>query len=241
MAGVGILVGSAARVEVFRSSVPAGSPRQAACPRCACELVHPGRLWHSWAVLCRGTCRSCGSRIGPPLAAVELATAFPFAALTLCVDALVPLLVYCFVAAVGVTLTFVDLAVHRLPDRLTITLATGVVAAFGITSLADGERMALLEGLVSGLGVALVYVLMWLVTSGGISLGDAKLALGLGVVVGWSGWRSAVFAVVLGLVLTGLAAVVLLSAGRASRNDPIPHGPFMILAALTTVSAIHTW
>ncbi|WP_238005854.1 A24 family peptidase [Dactylosporangium sp. AC04546] len=162
-----------------------------------------------------------------------------FAALTMSVDALLPLLAYCFVAAVGITLAAVDVAVHRLPNRLTVLLAIGTTTLFAIHAAAADDSRQLLESVASGAGMALSYVLMSSLTGGGIGLGDAKLALGLGIAAGWLGWRSTLVAGMLGLLLTGLAAVALLLLGRAGRGDSIPHGPFMVLATLGTVVLMH--
>nr|WP_230416923.1 A24 family peptidase [Micromonospora tarapacensis] len=138
-------------------------------------------------------------------------------------------------ALVGIILAVVDLAVHRLPDRLTALLAAGSLAALGAQSLITGEAHRLVEALAAGAGAAFFYLLMSLLTRGGIGLGDAKLAFGLGITVGWAGWPAVAVATFLGLVLTGLAAVVLLVLRRAGRKDAIPHGPFMVLAAIATI------
>ncbi|SCL36258.1 prepilin peptidase [Micromonospora aurantiaca (nom. illeg.)] len=155
------------------------------------------------------------------------------------VDEPLVLLGYGWIVLVGGTLVVVDIAVHRLPDRLTGLLAAGALAAFGAQAITSGEPRRLVEALAAGAGAATFYALMSLLTRGGLGLGDAKLALGLGIGVGWMGWPAVALATFLALVLTGLTAVALLVSGRAGRKDAIPHGPFMVLAAMVVVVAPH--
>jgi leader peptidase (prepilin peptidase) / N-methyltransferase len=234
-AGLAVAAGPALRVEAFRRSVSAGRPPRATCPRCDRAVVQRGQSWRYVGKFRWGECSSCGLRLGPPSAAVEVAAATLFAGLALAADEALTLVAYCFVAAVGLTLAIVDVAVHRLPDELTALLAAGVVAVLMAQALVASAGRQLLEAMAAGLGAALFYLLMSLLTAGGIGLGDAKLAFGLGVAVGWNGWSAVFVATTLSLLLTGVAAVALLVLNRAGRKDSIPHGPFMVVAAVATL------
>ncbi|MBX7268936.1 prepilin peptidase [Micromonospora sp. Llam7] len=198
-------------------------------------MAGDGATWRALAGLWSGRCHGCGLAVGPPRASVEVAAALSLGILAAVANDALPLLAYCWMALVGIILAVVDLAVHRLPDRLTALLAAGSLAALGAQSLITGEAHRLVEALAAGAGAAFFYLLMSLLTRGGIGLGDAKLAFGLGITVGWAGWPAVAVATFLGLVLTGLAAVVLLVLRRAGRKDAIPHGPFMVLAAIATI------
>lgn len=170
--------------------------------------------------------------VGP----IESVTAVTFGALTLSTDQVLPLLAACWVAVVGVVLAVVDIKTHRLPNRLTALLSVGTLAFLGIEALARSASGQLLEAAASATGASIFYLLLRLLSRGGVGLGDAKLAFGLGLAVGWSGWRAVVSAVALGLLLTGLAAIVLILLRHANRSDALPHGPFMLLAALTALT-----
>ncbi|MFY1633705.1 prepilin peptidase [Solwaraspora sp. WMMB335] len=166
---------------------------------------------------------------------VELAAASALGVLTVVVDEPLPLLAFCWMAVFGIALAVVDVAVHRLPDRLTALLASGVAASLTVESLILGDARRLGEALAAGVGAGLFYLLFSLLTGGGIGLGDAKLALGLGAGAGWFGWPSVVLMTFLALALTGVVAAALIALRRAGRKDAIPHGPFMVLAATVTV------
>ncbi|MFK3984474.1 prepilin peptidase [Micromonospora sp. NPDC050397] len=234
-AGLGIAAGPLLRVQAFRYSVASGPAREIECPSCNGRIAGVGVSWRTLAGLWSGRCRWCKLVAGPPRASVEVAAALSLGIIATVVDEALPLLAYCWVALVGLILAIVDLAVHRLPDRLTALLAAGVLAALGAQCLSTGEAHRLLEALAACAGAAMFYFLMSALTGGGIGLGDAKLAFGLGITVGWAGWPAVAVATFLGLVLTGLGALVLLLLRRAGRKDAIPHGPFMVLAALATI------
>ena len=71
----------------------------------------------------------------------------------------------------------------------------------------------------------------------GIGMGDIKLAVSIGLVVGYlGGWELVVF-----FYATAISAVVvafgLILAGRAKLATRIPYGPYLALGAMTAVLA----
>src|SRR6266542_3730522 len=63
-----------------------------------------------------------------------------------------------------------------------------------------------------------------LVTLCGIGLVGVVLAFGLGVVLGWTGWSTALLGTLVGLALAAGCGAVLLALRRVGRKDPLPHG-----------------
>lgn len=237
-AALAVAAGPVMRMAAFRYSVPSGPARATACPRCERPIAGTGSLWRGFTGWWSGRCRHCGVRVGPPHASVEVAAGLSVSALAAVIDDPLPLLAFCWLALVGITLAVVDIAVHRLPNRLTALLAGGALAVFGVQTIIIGDARRLVGALAAGAGAAAFYVLMSLLTRGGIGLGDAKLAFGLGLGLGWLGWPAVAVSTFLALVLTGLAAGVLLALRRAGRKDAIPHGPFMVLAAIAVAIAL---
>jgi leader peptidase (prepilin peptidase)/N-methyltransferase len=93
----------------------------------------------------------------------------------------------------------------------------------------------LLVALACGLALGAFYFVIVFVSPRGMGLGDAKLAMLVGLVSGWFGVRAAVLAVVAGVLYAGAAAIVLVLTRRASRADRLAYGPFMLLGALTAI------
>ncbi|MFF4317453.1 prepilin peptidase [Streptomyces sp. NPDC001568] len=141
--------------------------------------------------------------------------------------------VFVALAPVLVLLALVDLAVHRLPDVLTLPLAAATAGLLGGAALLPGAagswRLALLGG--GALGAA--YLVLFLINPAGMGLGDVKLALPLGVALGWYGWGVWMVGAFLGFLYGALYGLGLLLRGRATRKQGFAFGPFMTAGALT--------
>ncbi|RNI22197.1 prepilin peptidase [Flexivirga caeni] len=146
-------------------------------------------------------------------------------------------LVSCLSLPVLAALAAIDLDVHRLPDALTYPLALLAVFIAAAASLSTGDWPALLRAVLAGPALGAAYLLLLVVSPGGagIGLGDVKLAVGLGVQLGWSSWTAVLTATMAGFVLGGVWAAVLLIGRRATRNTQIAFGPFMISGTVLTL------
>lgn len=145
---------------------------------------------------------------------------------------------YCFLAAVGVPLAFIDARQHRLPDVATLPaypaclLLLGVAAPF-VTG-GTGRFGHALIGMAAGAGF---FALLLLVSPAGIGLGDVKLAGPLGAYLGWLGATALVTGLMAAWLLAALTAITLLLTRRATRKTEIAFGPFLIASTLAVVLA----
>ncbi|MDP9841346.1 prepilin peptidase [Streptosporangium lutulentum] len=182
---------------------------------------------------------------GPPPLVVEAATALALGALALraAPEASFPpevtwvaeLLALWWLAVIAVTLAFVDLAVHRLPDRLTLAAYLGTGGLLTVAALAGGRLDDLLGAGLGGAALAAFYLVLFLVNPAGMGLGDVKLAASLGTALGWFGWETVAVGAFLGFLAGGLYGAALMVTSRADRKSEIPFGPFMIIGAFTAI------
>ncbi|MFD9126882.1 prepilin peptidase [Kitasatospora sp. NPDC059571] len=221
---VGALLGLAAapflRAAAVRHAVAYGEPLRRCCP--AGRVVRrPG-----------GRCPGCGdSAAGPRPGSVEAVAVLAGAALGAAAGgASAPLL--CWAGAFGVVLGFVDAAVLRLPDALTLPLALGTAV---LLPLADHRPAVLLRCLLAAAALGLLYGGLALLVP--IGLGDAKLAPSLGAVLALYGWRAVGSGVFCAFLLGGVWGAVLLLTRRAGRGDALPFGPPLLLGALLALLA----
>ncbi|MCL3777064.1 MULTISPECIES: prepilin peptidase [unclassified Actinomyces] len=131
-----------------------------------------------------------------------------------------------------------DAVCHRLPNRLLGPAALWAAVCVVVDVLArlaagTGPAQALLPlagalGAAAGLGGATL--LLALVPSG-IGMGDVKLCAITGLWLGRLGWAVPVAGVVAGLLLAGLAAIVLMVLRRAQRDTMIAMGPYLVAGA----------
>jgi leader peptidase (prepilin peptidase)/N-methyltransferase len=124
------------------------------------------------------------------------------------------------VAAVTPHLVRMDVAEHRLPNRLVIPTLLAGLAGLGLRWLATGSPplVPLLAALAYG-GLLFVFALF-----GGMGMGDVKLAAALGLAAPTLG--VAVLSPLLAFLFGGVAAVVALI--RHGRGGHIAFGPFLL-------------
>ncbi len=125
-----------------------------------------------------------------------------------------------------------DLDQRLLPDVLTLPVipVALVVAVVGFNPLVGAGWVGAVIAAV--LIPAILYLPSIPFGAGAFGLGDVKLLIGAGLLLGLS--RS-VSGVVAGLLLAGLVLVILLAARRIGRRSYVPFGPFLIIGALWAV------
>jgi leader peptidase (prepilin peptidase)/N-methyltransferase len=223
VAGPGLALGSflnvvAARIPVGRSLVRPAS----ACMSCGAPIA-----WHdnlplvSWAVL-RGRCRACGARISPVYPAVELTTAVLVVACVLAFGPTARAVVAAFFCAVLVVVSAIDLAHRIIPNR--IVLPAAAICLVAQTALEPSPEWAL-----AALGASAFLLVAALAYPAGMGMGDVKLALLLGAVLGWT----VPVALMAGMLLALVPSAVLLARhGAKARKMGIPFGPFLALGSV---------
>ncbi|MFD4210899.1 prepilin peptidase, partial [Micromonospora tulbaghiae] len=113
---IGALAGAAARPAVFARSVPAPAAARSDCPSCGSAVLD-----RALPVLpVSGRCPACSETIGPRPLVPETAAALAFAAIAAGGASGWFAAAQYWVAACGVALALIDLAVQRLPDVLTL-------------------------------------------------------------------------------------------------------------------------
>jgi leader peptidase (prepilin peptidase)/N-methyltransferase len=235
LAAPGLAVGSFLNVVVARLPLrrPLSKPRSA-CMSCGTELRWYDNLpLVSYAIL-RGRCRACGAGIPLRYPIVEAVTAVRVVACGLRFGLTADALVAAFFCAVLVVISAIDLERRIIPNRIVLPATAIVLVAQ--TLLHPG-----VEWLLAALAAALFLFLPLLVYPAGMGMGDVKLALLLGAMLG----RDVAIALMLGLIAgTAPAIVLFIRHGSAARKKAIPFGPFLAVGGVTALfvgEAILDW
>lgn len=226
---LGASLGSFLNVVALRSvsGRPWGGSERSACPDCGAMLECRDLIpLFSWCFL-RGRCRRCGAKISVRYFAVEIigALASGLLAWRWGLSAALP---FAMVAAFGLFLN----ALTDIEDGYVFDVFPLAMGVTGALLRIQGGAGALLDGaLGAAAGFALIGCII-LLSRGGMGWGDATLAAGVGVILGW---RMLLLTLYTGFMIGGVITVLLMLAGKVRRKDAVPLVPFLAIGGLVTL------
>jgi leader peptidase (prepilin peptidase) / N-methyltransferase len=213
----------AARVPARRSLLRPPS----SCGSCGTEILWRDNVPVLSYALLRGRCRHCAEPISPLYPLVEAVTALLVVA---CVAVYGPTADAALAAgfcAVLVALSVIDVRHRIVPDRIVLPAAA---IALVVHSAIDPSPEWVVWALVTAGGLFLAV----LAYPRGLGLGDVKLALLLGAVLG----ATVTVALMIGLFAALVPAAVLVSRhGASARKMGVPLAPFLSLGAVLALFA----
>lgn len=254
----GLIIGSFLNVLTIRHGIRSLGGRSA-CMTCGTSLRWADLIpVVSWVALL-GRCRFCGARISARYPLTEAATAAAFALIG---GAPYPAplflrLLFCGAAALLIAIAVYDLYHTIIPDEWAYLFGMLALLGAALPLLLGGTSESLALRLAAGPIVALPLFLFWLFSGGRwMGLGDAKLALGIGWLLGPAYGLAALF---LAFIIGGAVSApllffstpagqraalfirTLLSAPRlgwqGSSSTLSPHGPMAIAAYGVTMKS----
>lgn len=245
---LGLIIGSFLNVVIFRLNTNRTFGGRSGCMSCQNTLK-----WYElipvFSYLClRGRCRNCKVKISIQYPIVELLSGAIFALLFYKFQSLffedfqsfmVVFPYYALLFSLLLVVAVYDLRHKIIPDSL--ALIFGVLAFVGLFffsrdgSSAISAHFPMLWDFLSGFIAAFPFAFLWLVSSGRwMGLGDAKLALGIGWLLGISAALSGlVLAFWIGAIV-GIAMVIISKYRRMKYfgiKSEIPFAPFLVLGA----------
>jgi leader peptidase (prepilin peptidase) / N-methyltransferase len=197
----------------------------------------------------RGRCRYCQAAIPRRIFWVELATALIFALLSYHYGLSAELGVLAFYACLFIIIFVIDLEQGLILNKvvypgMVVALLLALLPQSWLTQttwltqvIKPGIASAALGG---GIGFALFLVIA-IVSRGGMGWGDVKLAALIGLA---TGFPLVFLAIIMGAILGGIVAVALVIVKKRKFKETIPFGPFLALAAMVTLlwgSNILSW
>lgn len=194
------------------------------CPKCKKPIVWYDNIPVLSFVRLGGRCRWCHSPISWQYPIVELTSAI----LTLATFWLTNRIFINYqLSIINLLFTYCLLAIF-ISDLIYMTIPDEVVIFGVIVSL-----IFLISNLVSAAGAALFFYLLYLITKGkGMGFGDVKLALLMGLILGWP---KIILALYLAFISGALVGVTLILTKRKKFGQVIPFGPFLALNTWITL------
>jgi prepilin signal peptidase PulO-like enzyme (type II secretory pathway) len=237
----GLVIGSFLNVVIYRWNTSRTLGGRSACVSCRNTLC-----WYELIPLfsflaLKGRCRMCKSKISSIYPMVELCTGLIFLGLFYKFQNLLDLslgvflftfIYYALVFSLLVVISFYDLKHKIIPDKLSLLFG---ILAFGGLFFFDQFgffiHMPNYMDFLSGLIVALPFALLWLISQGRwMGLGDAKLAIGLGFLLGLS---RALSGIVLSFWSGAIIGIFLVFFSQEYKiKSEIPFAPFLVLGTI---------
>lgn len=226
----GLVVGSFLNVVIYR--VPRHesivTPRSR-CPSCDAPIKERDNIpVLSWLVL-RGKCRKCHAPITSRYLLVEVAggALFAGAAARLGYNWDLPAMLVLFASLLA--LSCIDIEHLILPK---VIVYPTFVALLALLALAAGETdhwHVLFVAAICSICWFVVFFAMNLASPRLLGFGDVRLALVLGLSLGWFGWRYAVLGFFFANLVGAVIGLALIGLKKMTRDQPIPYGVFLAI------------
>ncbi len=226
----GTAVGSFLNVVIVRYLKKEKPTGRSYCPQCRKQLIWWELIPLLSFIFLQGRCRHCSKPISVQyplielwlgLAALIIFTPLPTSA-TSWLEATLLLAIISWLTILAI----IDLYTMLLPDQFVLGLSATVLLLLGLR-FRHLDLISIVSG--SAVGTSLLFALWVLTKQRGIGLGDVKLMLPLGALLGLKGVLLLLW---LAFIIGGLVAFWLLARGRAKLKTPIPFGPFLVGTAI---------
>ncbi len=227
---LGLIVGSFLNVVILRHNTGRSLGGHSGCMSCASGLAWYELLPIVSFIFLRGKCRSCGSSLSWQYPMVEGALAVVFLSVYLQGFGIIHLILALLISTILVFIAAYDARHTIIPDSY--------VYLFVVLSFLWHLPQVTMYTFISAVVLAMPFALLWLISKGKwIGLGDAKLMLGIGALLGLGpGFVALTIASVTGAILSISYIVVsrLCTAHLGTRQKKsrmkleVPYGPFLI-------------
>lgn len=183
----------------------------------------------------RGRCRHCHAPIPRRVFWIEIGTGALFAFLYWHYGLTAELAVTAFYCSIFIVILIIDLEHKLILNRIVYPAAAAalLISIF----LPQPEILHLpwpqsINGIIAGAIGFVLLLVPALISRGGMGWGDVKMAGLIGLA---TGFPLVFVAIIGGIVVGGLVAVILLLLRLKTRKDAIPFGPFLALATMATL------
>jgi leader peptidase (prepilin peptidase)/N-methyltransferase len=207
------------------------------CPGCAAVLANRDNVpILSW-VLLRGRCRTCAQPISVRYPLVELVCGALFAGAALRFGLQWALPAFLVLTAGLLALACTDIEHFLLPKRIVYPLLGLVGGLLLMAAAATGDWDRLAVAVVCGLAWSASFFAINLVDARLLAFGDVRLALVLGLGLGWLGVGDVLLGFFAANLIGAVIGMTLIIAKRTQRTSPLPYGVFLTLGAYLAIYA----
>jgi leader peptidase (prepilin peptidase)/N-methyltransferase len=129
----------------------------------------------------------------------------------------------------------IDLEHYIVPNRIVYPTLLAAVPLLTVAALFDGTWRPLVTALAGALVAGTGLLVIHLISPRGMGFGDVRLAVVLGLFLGWINLAHVALGLFLGFLLGGVIGGGLILLRLKQRKDHVPFAPFLALGALVAV------
>lgn len=228
----GAIIGSFLNVCIYRIPIE----ESIAFPASHCPNCHTSLKWYdnipiiSYLSL-KGKCRYCREKISLQYPIVEFLNASLYVIMYFKFGFSLEFIYYALISSVLIIITFIDIREMIIPDSLVVTLLI-LALIYKFANYVLGQPLKIRESIIGLLFAGGLFLAIVLITKGGMGGGDVTLISALGFILGF---KKIILNIFLSFILGAIISLFLLATKIKTRKDPIPFGPFIVLAFFITV------
>lgn len=232
----GLAIGSFINVCIYR--IPRGISiiiPSSRCPKCNTPIKIIDNIPIISYIHLKGKCRFCKNPIPIRYPLVEFLNASLYVLILSIYGLHIHTLFYFLLISSLILITFIDLDFQIIPDRITLTgIPIGLIA--GSFILPDpflrfaplGFKASIIGFLIGGT----LFLLIAIISKGGMGGGDIKL---MSMIGSFMGWKSVLMTTFIGSLTGAIVGIFLIIFKGKGRKTKIPFGPFLSLGAIITL------
>ncbi len=242
---LGLIVGSFLNVVVYRLNLVESISGRSHCPRCKKNIRWYDNVPLVSFIILSARCRDCGEKISWQYPLLELATGIIFALVGNYFFALsspvswAETLFYLVVFSLLLVIFAYDAKYLEIP-MIILWIAVGwTIIYFLFADWASFNpqlgvmSLNIFSGAIGGITAFLFFFILVSVSrEKWMGMGDAYLALLIGLVLGWP---KILFALMIAFTIGAIAGIVLIFLKKKTMKSQIPFAPFMVIGAMAAI------
>lgn len=223
----GLIIGSFLNVCIYR--IPEGesiSFPPSHCGSCGRRISWYDNIPVLSYIILGGRCRICHSKISIQYPFVELLNAVLYILLFRSFSFTIDFFFFSVISSILIVVLFIDLKHMIIPDSLILSIVA-VEVIHKIAGYYFNGNVNLKTSLIGALLAGGLFLIIVLVSGGGMGEGDVTLIASVGFILGT---KLTILNILLSFIIGAIVSLFLLGFKLKTRKDPIPFGPFIIVS-----------
>ncbi|MFA5524057.1 MAG: prepilin peptidase [Tissierellales bacterium] len=221
----GSIIGSFLNVCIYRTPREESIAYPAShCPKCNTPLKWYDLIPILSFLFQKGKCRYCGETVSPQYPIVESLNGVLYTIIFHYYGASIDFIFYSFIVSILIIISVIDYYHQIIPDVLVVFILILSICYKFTTIILCKAPFNLLDSILGLLIGGGLFLIIALVSKGGMGGGDIKLISALGFILGL---KKTLLNILLSFIIGSTLSVLLLMFKKKGKKDAIPFGPFI--------------